>query len=332
MHTTHTAIGQCNWRKGELQNPRVSFIQNSPRALTPQDWRNAMHAAGLSGSACSVALSPSILNHHVLQLPEMGSAELSEAVAWELADRLDRKRESLQIDAKRLGGGGDVLGVSIDQSTLSGILDPLYAAGLRPTIVEPSSFALARILSMRHRRNADRLTVRAVLDFSHDNSAMMVLAGDAIVFYKSLQYTGCSLVGAVSSHVGVNETQAIRMLKANDEEDETIVRAVRDATRSLHEQIARDVMKCLRHYGVTSRGPIPSELLVTGSTGWNKNLSEILETACNLTVYPDSNLEYLQNVKRTPECFGWQSALGTSLSHSSSNDRRTQTASVGVAA
>jgi|TARA_B100000959_G_scaffold232597_1_gene249557 Tfp pilus assembly PilM family ATPase len=327
MQSTNVTIGQCSWRKGYLQNPRVSNIEDNPRNITSQDWRATINDAGLTGTTCSVALPPAILEHHVLQLPEMGMKELTEAVGWELADRLGSDRELLQIDAKRLGNGGDVLGVSIDQATLTSILEPLYAAGLRPTLIEPTCFALTRMLSMRHRRNADRASVRAVLDFSKADSAMMVLAGDDTVFYKRLGYSGDSLIDAVSSHVGVTTDQAALMLAASDQEsDEAMSRAVRDATRALHEQIARDAMKCLRHYGVTSRGPIPSELVVTGSAGWNRNLSEILETACNLSVFPDWNIEYLKEFSKTSSrCYGWQIALGTSLSFCESNDRRKQT-------
>lgn len=335
MHDGFVTIGQCSWRKGELVNPRVSSIDDNPRNITSQDWRSAINAAGLTGSTCSVALPPTILDHHVLQLPEMADTELNEAVGWELADRMGRDRELLQVDAKRLGNSGDVLGVSIDKSTLAGILDPLYAAGLRPAIIEPSCFAIARILSMRHRRTADQASVRAVLDFSKDDAAMMILAGDDAVFYKRFQYSGDLLIEAVSTHVGVTEDQASRMLKASDQEsDEVMVRAVRDATRSLHEQIARDAMKCLRHYGVTSRGPIPTELIVTGSSGWNRNLSEILETACNMNVFADWDVEYLNTISKTSQLnYGWQTALGTSLSFCATADRRRKSeSSNGVAA
>lgn len=319
MQSSRATIGQCGWGRSGFVNPRAACMDGNPRNITAQDWRSTIHAAGLKGTTCTVALPPSILEHHVLQLPTMESAELTEAVGWELADRLGQNRELLQIDAKCLGSGGDVLGISIDQSVLAGMLDPLYAAGLRPTLIEPSCLAIARILSMQHRRNADRACVRAVLDFATDDSAMMVLAGDDTVFYKRLRYSGDSLIEAVASHVGVTQKQATRMLEASDQEtDEAMCRAVCDATRSLHEQIARDAMKCLRHYGVTSRGPAPSELIVTGSSGWNRKLAEILETACNVPVIGDQDIEYLHEVSLANiDCRGWQTVFGASLSFGS---------------
>ena len=324
MHTNGSTIGQCNWRAGGFVNPRSAFIGGSPRNITAQNWRTSLNAANVTGSTCSLALPPSILEHHVLQLPDMANDELCEAVGWELADRVGRDRVLLQIDAKRLGRGGDVLGVSIDQSTLAEILDPLYAAGLRPNVIEPSCFAIARVLGMRHRRNADRSCIRAVLDFATDDTAMMVLAGDDPVFFKRLGYTGDSLIDAVSSHVGVNHQQAARMLQASDQEtDEVMCRAVREATRFIHEQIARDAMKCLRHYGVTSRGPAPRELIVTGSTGWNRNLSEILEAACNIPILADWDIDYMEKFSQANKnCIGWQTAIGTSLRFVATDDRR----------
>ena len=331
IHRNSVAIGQCTWRRGEFVNPRVTCIDSNPRNVTAEDWSATIHAAGITGSTCCVALPSSILNHHVLQLPQMAGPELEEAVGWEIADRIGSDRDLLQIDAKRLGTGGDVLGVSIEQSTLAGMLDPLYRAGLRPTIIEPACFAITRILSMQHRRIADHSSVRAVLDFSNDDSSMMILAGDDIVFYKQLQYSGGALIDAVSTHVGVSELQASRMLEAsNQNSDEAMSRAVRDASRTLHEQIARDAMKCLRHYGVTSRGPIPSELIVTGSAGWNRNLAEILESACNMSAIADWDIDYLKCVSNAHHTYlGWQTALGTSLSACSSVDRRRQSETKG---
>lgn len=324
MQSGSATIGQCGWGRSGLVNPRAACMDGNPRNITAQDWRSAIHAAGLTGTTCTVALPPSILDHHVLRLPVMESTELSEAVGWELADRLGQNREILQIDAKCLGSGGDVLGISIEQSVLAGMLDPLYAAGLRPTVIEPSCLAIARILSMQHRRNADRTCIRAVLEFATDDSAMMVLSGDDTVFYKRLRYSGDSLIEVVASHVGVNQEQATRMLDASDQEtDEAMCRAVRDATRSLHEQIARDAMKCLRHYGVTSRGPAPCELIVTGSSGWNRNLAQMLETACNVPVIADRDIEYLHETSLANfGCGSWQTAFGASLSFGSVNERR----------
>lgn len=324
IHSNGSTIAQCNWSKDGLVNPRTTFIELSPRNITAQDWRSSINAAGLTGSTCSVALPPSILDHHVLRLPNMDSGELAHAVGWELADRIGRDRELLQIDARCLGSGGDVLGVSIDKTTIAEILDPLYSAGLRPSVIEPSCFSIARILGMRHRRIADRSCIRAVLDFASDDSAMMVLAGDEPVFYKRLRYSGNSLIDAVSSFVGVNFQQATHMLQASDQEaDEAMSRAVREATRSIHEQIARDAMKCLRHYGVTSRGPAPEKLIVTGSSGWNRNLSAILETACNMTVSADWDIDYMNEVAWVnSDCPCWQTALGTSLCFGVTTDRR----------
>ena len=255
----------------------------------------------------------------------MEDAELKEAVGWELSDRLGTERSLFSFDAVQIGRGGDVLAVAIDQSTIAALLDPLYAAGLRPTLVEPQCVSVARTLSMLHRRQSDQAIVRAVFEFGIKDSAFMVLAGDCLMFYKHLDHCGTSLIDAISKHTGVTQKQATGMLDGSKccDEASSISRAVRDATRTTHEAIATDAMKCLRHYGVTNRGPLSSQTNITGSAGWNQHLGSVLSTTCNQNVIPDTEVEHVQALPDgVLETNGWHIALGASLANINSNKQR----------
>jgi hypothetical protein len=169
---------------------------------------------------------------------------------------------------------------------------------------------------MLHRRNSDKNIIRSVFDFGMNDSAFMVLAGDSLVFYKYFDHCGNALIESIATHTGVTTSQALRMLEEqHGKSNEDINKAVRDATRGTHESIATDAMKCLRHYGVTNRGPLSSQILITGSAGWNENLAYILSTACNQDVVRDSDSQHLCSLPESiTQIEGWHIALGASLS------------------
>ena len=246
----------------------------------------------------------------------MSEGELKEAAAWEMADRLGVDRSTFQMDAIQIGTGGDVLAIAIELATLSGLLEPMYEAGLQPTSIESQYASIARTMSMLHRRNSDQANVRSVLDFGMNESAFMVLAGDSLMFYKHLEYSGKSLIASIASHTGVSIEQATNMLVESNNKDthSDIVKAVRDATRATHEAIATDAMKCIRHYGVTNRGPLSSQLIITGSAGWNTFLADVLSTACNQDVVADLSTTHLQTLPVEVTALpGWHISLGASL-------------------
>ncbi len=318
-------VGQCAWKHGKYVQPNVFHINTKPSELCADDWRDYMNRAGVNGTECVITLSPSMAHHHVLRLPNMDESEINEAAAWEVADRLGVERSMFAFDAMPIGRGGDVLAVAVEHTTIADLLDPLYAAGLQPTLVEPQCVAVARTLSMLHRRQSDHATVRSVFDFGTVDSAFMVLAGDDLVFYKHLDHCGYALVTAISKHTGVTREQATGMLcgSTNGEEASSITRAVRDATRSTHESIATDVMKCLRHYGVTNRGPLSSQTIITGSAGWNQHLSSVLSSTCNQDVIPDFDVKHIHGLsKQIIETNGWHIALGASLANIKLNNQR----------
>jgi len=316
FHNGGVTIGQCDWKLGGYSNPRVSRIDINPRELTASDWRSILNEASVLGTECSISLPPAFAHHQVLRLPNMNESEVKEAAGWEMSDRIGVERSALQLDAIPIGSGGDVLAIAIEQSTLASLLDPMYEAGLQPTTIEPQCMAVTRTMSMLHRRNSDKNIVRSVLDFGMNDSAFMVLAGDTLVFYKYFEHCGNALIESIATHTGVTTTQASRMLEEqHDKSNEDINKAVKDATRGAHESIATDAMKCLRHYGVTNRGPLSSQMLITGSAGWNENLAQVLSAACNQEVVIDSDSQHLSTIPESiKQIQGWHIALGASLS------------------
>ena len=311
-------IGQCGWDRGHYTNTKVTHIEKNPRDFTADDWQSICGSNGVSGSDCVISLPMSMIHHQILRLPDMKYNELKEAASWEMSERFGIDRHLLQTDAIRVGTGGDVLALAIEKEALESLLNPIYASGMRPTSVEPQCISVARTFSMLHRRQSDQGTVRSVFNFCENDSSFLILDGDNLVFFKHFPYSGQSLLKSIESHTGVTNHQAALMLKNTKANlsDPSITQAVGDATRSIHEAIAKDAMKCTRHYGVTNRGPLSSCLYVTGSAGWNHHLGEVLSNACNQEVLPDIAAKHINQLdEKVCATAGWHVALGASLAN-----------------
>jgi Tfp pilus assembly PilM family ATPase len=325
FHDGGVVMGQCGWTHGQYQRPTVLRMEKNPREISAQEWQKFIHNSPITGMECSISLPASIAHHQVLRLPNMSSDEIKEAAAWEMADRLGVDRATLQMDAIHIGSGGDVLAIAIEQPTLSNLLDPIYEAGLQPLLIEPQCISVSRTMSLLHRRHSDQSTVRSVFDFGMNDSCFMVLAGDSLVFYKHFEYCGNTLIESIASHTGVTKVQAMRMLEdtRDVERGDEVCKAVRDATRAIHETIATDLMKCIRHYGVTNRGPLSTQLIITGSSGWNVNLANILSSSCNQEIVSDVLCKHINPLpKEILETAGWQVSLGASLAALQPNKHR----------
>ena len=318
-------LGQCAWSKGQYAQPKVIRLERNPRELTSDDWRSAIHDAGLFGSDCVVTLPPSMIHHQVLRLPEMSDSEIKEAASWEMSERFGIDRNKLQSEAIRIGSGGDVLALAIELDELECILEPIYAAGLRPVKVEAQCVSISRTFSMLHRRQSDQGEVRSLFNFGVHDSSFIILDGDSMVFYKQLHHKQADLLSAIESHTGVSQAQAASMLEEArfDGGEPAICKAVRDATRSIHEEITTDIMKCLRHYGVTNRGPLSSRMYITGKGGWNQFLGELLSSACNQEICVDMQAPHVSQLgHKTLSVSGWHAVLGASLASLSGKPSR----------
>ncbi len=113
--------------------------------------------------------------------------------------------------------------------------------------------------------------------------------------------------------------------------DESIERAEYDAVRPLLGSFAKEVILCIRYYGVTFRGHPPQRLILTGGDGLEPRLGETLAEQCKIPVVfedegsPLAGLtdDIRATLHRTPgPAVWWAVAAGLSLRGLSQNRLR----------
>jgi type IV pilus assembly protein PilM len=237
---------------------------------------------------------------YVTRLPDMPDEELAEAVRWEAADRLGLDRQSVEADCIRTGavaegGRNEVLIVATPTEVIERRLDAVMSAGLRPMAVDTHFGAVARLFSRHHRREADQSSIRAVIEVGDTSTTLMVLHGDRIALCRNLDIGGYHMDARVSEHLGLELDAAADLRSARLQSgmktglsgiDPSTDRAVHESLRPLLEELARDVLMCLRYYGVTFKGQRPSRLMLTGAEACEPGLAAASVFNCFATSMP----------------------------------------------
>jgi type IV pilus assembly protein PilM len=318
--------------------------------------RGALSSGGFVGRKCVVSLPRAAVHLQAVRLPRMSDGELKQAATWEASQRFNLPRTGMQADFMRTGavpGAGEareeILLLAASHDSIHACVDPLMQAGLRPMAIETSFAALERVMARRYRREIDRSVVRAVLDIGESGTTFFILRGDAISFCKSIEIGGTDLDQAVAEHLqldiaAAHELRARRLAAAVGAADSSpdhaertahrlsaatagvansgTDRAVFEAVRPLLGEIVREVMMCLRYFGVTFRGQPPQRIIVTGGDGLEPGFDRMLEDGCKVPFARDDEsrtLGAIEDQLRTvlgAECGpagSWAVAAGLSL-------------------
>ncbi|MHC5026262.1 MAG: pilus assembly protein PilM, partial [Planctomycetota bacterium] len=233
----------------------------------PDQISSAFSAGGFTGRKCVVSLPREDVHVQSIRMPRMPDREVRQAVAWEAAQRFELDRDTTQVDFLQTGASvhgsedrEETLLIAATDETITKRLEPLLAAGLQPIAIDTAFAALARAMSHAVRRDADQLSVRAVVEIGAAGSSVMILQGPNVRFYKALSVRGIDLNDAVVQHLQIDAESAaelrIARIGASDDAngpmlDASTDRAVYEAVRPRLNELVKEVVLCLRYYGVT---------------------------------------------------------------------------------
>jgi type IV pilus assembly protein PilM len=271
------------------------------QALTDQVW-GTFASGGFTGRRCVISLPRGDVRVQSVRLPKMPDDELRQAAVWEASQRFGFERGAMEVDVIRTGAelqGGEsreeVLLIAVSHAAIDARIEPLMAAGLRPVAIETHFTALARAFSRPSFSASASQPVRAVVDVGASGSTVMILRGDQIAFCKPIAIGGDQFDRALAEHLQMDVASA-RSLRAariasvvgqsssTPAIDPSIERAEYDAVRPLLGSFAKEVMLCIRYYGVTFRGHPPERLILTGGDGLEPRLDETLAQQCKVPV------------------------------------------------
>jgi type IV pilus assembly protein PilM len=205
-------------------------------------------------------------------------------------------------------------------------VEQLHRAGLVLDSLDVEPCALYRTVDRFVRRREDEQEVHVIVDVGARCTQVLIGKGRDISFFKAIEIGGADFNLAVSRKLDIryDEARALRRrLWDQDDGDrpDTVRLAVLDSTRSVMENLAREISLCLRYHSVTFRGQRPQKVRAGGGEGGDPQLQGILHSVLALTVESSRPLfstdcDVMRNFDCRKPSGDWSVAMGLGLKRS----------------
>jgi type IV pilus assembly protein PilM len=273
-----------------------------------------------------------------LRLPTMPVAELQSAIEFEAKSIFPFDTDQAQvrfIHAGEVRQGNDakqeVVVLAAKNDDVDNFLEQINRSGAIVESLDWEPAAVYRAVERFIRRREDEYEVHVLIDIGLRCSQVIIGKGREMSFFKPIDVGGQKFNEAVSRKLGISMDEAVALRRRLGEatQDETAKRdpvrqAVFDATRSIMEELAREISLCLRYYSVTFRGQRPSRVRLIGGEANDPQLQSILNGVLPIPsevgrLVQNLSLEKLKSADRSGSLSEWTVAMGLGLKQTKGN-------------
>jgi type IV pilus assembly protein PilM len=268
----------------------------------------------------------------------MPANELTSAIEFEARTIFPFDADAAQIrflQAGEVRQGNDakqeVIVLAARNEDVDNDLEQLHRCGAQVESLDWEPAAIYRGVERFIRRREDEHEVYVLIDIGLRASQVIIGKGRDISFYKPIDIGGLKFNEAVSRKLNINMDEAValrkRLTESNNDDAakrDPVRQAVFDATRSIMEELAREISLCLRYYSVTFRGQRPNRVRLVGGEANDPQLQSILNTTLPIPsetgrLMQNVNLSKLKPADRRGSLSEWSVALGLGLKMTTGN-------------
>lgn len=303
-------------------------------ALAVDVIRRMFREGGFHGKRVITSLPREILHIKNLRLPLIPAHELAAAVQYEAKNIFSFDTERAHIRhmlAGEVRQGPDVrqevIVMAAKNDDVDDYLEQLHRAGCIVESLDVEPLALYRSVDRFIRRREDEQEVHVVVDVGARRSQVVIGKGKEISFLKSIEVGSSQMVDAISQKLSItaDEARSLRrkLVESGSSTDaagrrDSVGQAVYDATRSIMEDLGREISLCLRYYSVTFRGHRPVKVRLAGGEAHNLQLQGVLNTSLTIPVEPAKpfvsvDTKRMKANERRGSMSEWTLALGLGL-------------------
>jgi type IV pilus assembly protein PilM len=261
---------------GARENPEMRL------AVATDLIRQMLRHGRFVGRRVVVALPREILHVKNLRMPLIPPQELPGAVKFEARNifNFDTEKARLEIlPAGEVRQGIDVrqevIVLAARHEDVDQFVEQVHRCGAAVESIDVEPCALYRSQERFIRRREDEQEVHVLVDIGQTRSQVVIGKGRDISFMKRIEIASQHFQEAVSRKLGITMDEARglrrRLIEAAPGpaspdllRKDPVRQAVFDATRSIMEELGREIQLCLRYYSVTFRGQRPSKIKLLG--------------------------------------------------------------------
>jgi type IV pilus assembly protein PilM len=316
--------------------PEVREDPHLRMPLAVEMMRRMFREHGFHGRRVVASLPREIVHVKNLRLPLIPGHELEAAVQYEAKnifsfDTSEAQVRHLQAGEVRQGTDvrQEVIVLAVRHEDVDNYVEQLHRGGAIVESLDIESCALYRSVERFIRRREDEQEVHVIVDVGTRRSQVVIGKGRDISFLKSIDIGAQHLAEAIRQKLDISEEEVASIRQKLSEVSveageaasagrDPVRQAVFDATRSIMEDLGREIGLCLRYYSVTFRGQRPTRVKLAGGEGRNPHLQAVLNAALTIPVetarplYSVDTSRMSAADRRGPMC-EWTLALGLGL-------------------
>lgn len=288
------------------------------------------------GRRVVVSLPREMLAVKNLRMPLIPQHELAAAVKFEARNifPFDTDQAHIQIlPAGEVRQGIDVrqevIVLAARHEDVNSFVEQVHRCGAIVESIDVEACALYRSQERFIRRREDEQDVHVLVDIGWARSQVVIGRGRDISFLKQIEIGSHQMHEAVSRKLGVTVEEARALRRRLIEQapgpaavevlkNDSVRQAVLDATRSIMEELGREIALCLRYYSVTFRGQRPARLRLLGGEAADPLLLGVLNAALGIPVEAGRPLFSVDTSRLAPSdrigfMSEWATAFGLAL-------------------
>jgi type IV pilus assembly protein PilM len=263
--------------------------------------RKLLRQGGFVGRELVACLPREIVHVKNLRLPMIPPHELAGAVEFEAHNIFTFDTDKAHVEhciAGEVRQGADVkqelIVLAARDEDVNDYLEQLHRSGAVVVSLDVEPFALYRTVERFIRRREDESDVHVLVDVGARRSQVVIGRGREISFLKPIEIGSRHMLEAVSGKLGItfDEARALRRRlaeagpvdPAEAAKSDPVRRAVFDASRSIMEDLGREISLCLRYFSVTFRGQRPDKVRLVGGEACDPQLHNVLNAALPIPV------------------------------------------------
>jgi type IV pilus assembly protein PilM len=297
--------------------------------------RKMLRQGGFVGRDVVTSLPREIVHVKNLRLPTIPPHELAAAVEFEARNIFAFDTDKAHVDycvAGEVRQGSEVrqelIVLAAQDGDVNDFLEQLHRSGATVLSLDVEPFALYRTVERFIRRREDEGDVHVLVDVGARRSQVVIGRGREISFLKTIEIGSRHMLEAVSAKLGItiDEARALRRRlaeagpvdPADAAKSDPVRQAVFDASRSIMEDLGREISLCLRYFSVTFRGQRPEKVRLVGGEAADPQLHAVLNTALPIPVETSRPLFSVDTSRMKPSdrrgmMCEWTLALGLGL-------------------
>ena len=265
--------------------------------------QSAVRNSGSNSKFCAVAVSGSAVFTKAISLPaNLAEADIESQVQIEANQYIPYPLDEISLDFEVLGPSPrnadmvDILLAASKNENVESRQDALESLGLKASVVDVESFAVANAFELIREREGIRSTETVgIFDIGHDLSTLLILRNGRVVYTRDHPFGGNQLIEEITRRYDMTPEQAKFFMRGEPGPDNFEDEVLEPFMLNVVHQISR----ALQFYSSSAEFSNIRTMYLAGSMASTKGLADVVEQELGIktgVADPVSGLEIAPSV------------------------------------